>query len=255
MKLTVAYFYPELLNLYGDNGNVEIIATRAYKRGFEADVVRVNPSDTIDSAFMREVNFIFMGGGPDSSQKDMAEDLKINKGPYIKEYIENGGISLFVCGSYQLMGKYYKAADGTIVDGLSVFDFYTQHFGHTKPRCVGNAVCRLSASIISDPVFGAVNRVGEELVGFENHGGRTFLDASLTPLGTVVSGFGNNGQDGLEGLYYKNTLGTYLHGPLFSKNPHLCDFLLAKSLKVDTLKELDDRLIISAHTASKKLKR
>ena len=253
-KLRIAYFYSDLLNLYGDNGNVEILVHRARARGFLVEVLRVNPETNLTSAAMKSVNFVFMGGGPDSSQKYMGNDLREKKGPYLKEYIEAGGVGVFVCGAYQLLGKYYKSADGTVIDGLGILDTYTQHFGHDKPRCVGNVVCALAPGVLADPVFASVNGVGTTLVGFENHGGRTYLGNAAHALARVTAGFGNNGDDGTEGIIYKNTLGTYLHGPLFARNPHVVDWLMAKSLRLDTLRPLDDSLVIAAHTASKKLK-
>ncbi len=248
MKLRIAYFYPELLNLYGDRGNVDIMAYRARKRNIDVEVLSVNPSTDVTSHFMKAVDFVFAGGGPDSSQKSMGDDLRINKGPYLKEFVEGGGVGLFVCGSYQLMGNHYKAADGTVIEGLGIFDVYTRHFGRERQRCVGNIVCRVSGSFLTHPAF------GDTVVGFENHGGRTYLGDSGEPFGKVLSGCGNNSEDKTEGVVYKNCIGTYLHGPLFAKNPHVADYLLAKSLKLDTLTPLDDSLALAAHTTSRKLK-
>jgi len=254
MKLRIGYFYPTLLNLYGDNGNIEILTKRAQGRSIDVEVSYVDPSVTISNEVMRHFNIIFMGGGPDSGQKLMYEDLYKHKGSFVKDYIENGGVSLFICGSYQLLGHYYKAADGTILNGLGIFDLYTEHFGNYKPRCIGNVLCELTPQLLGNPVFDSVNKVGKTLVGFENHGGRTYLSSKMAPLAKVLVGYGNNAEDGTEGVIYKNSIGSYLHGPLLSKNPHLADFLIAKSLGLSSLNELDDSLILSAHTASGKLK-
>jgi CobQ-like glutamine amidotransferase family enzyme len=252
-KLTIGYFYKEELNLYGDTGNVEIIAHRANQRGLNAEIKVVGLHDSVTSPLMHEIDILFMGGGPDAGQKKMYEDLLQNKGSYIKDHIESGKVGLFICGSYQLLGKYYKSADGSILEGLSVLDYYTQHFGHDKPRCTGNVVAKINSTLLNDPVFSANNRIGATLVGFENHGGRTYLGKDLKSLASVEMGFGNNGEDKTEGLFYKNTFGTYLHGPILSRNPHLADYLIAKSLGFEKLDVLDDTFIISAHTASKKL--
>ena len=92
------------------------------------------------------------------------------------------------------------------------------------------------------------------LVGFENHSGRTYLGAQTKPFAKVIKGHGNNSEDGTEGVHYKNSIGTYMHGPIFSRNPHLADYLVAASLGLDRLESLDDSLILSAHIASKKLR-
>lgn len=249
MKLNIAYLYPEELNLYGDTGNIEVLVTRSKKRNIEVGIQKVDSKTRIGTNFFKNINIVFMGGGPDSGQKEMYKDLLENKGPYLKEYIENGGVALFICGSYQLMGNYYKSADNTILDGLGIYNIYTQHFGHKSKRCVGNIVCTLSQEILSDPVFSKNNHIGDSIVGFENHGGMTFLENNMTPLGNVTFGNGNNLEDTSEGVYYKNSIGTYFHGPILSKNPHIADFLIAKSLSIDALETLDDTIINKAHSA------
>jgi lipid II isoglutaminyl synthase (glutamine-hydrolysing) len=254
MKFVIGYLYPHLLNLYGDNGNVEILSSRAKARGFNVEVVRISTEAVLKPDSINHFNVVFMGGGPDSSQKLMYEDLYKNKKEFLRDYVESGGVGLFVCGSYQLLGNYYKAADGSVLQGLSIFNIHTEHFGNKKPRCIGNVVCEVSEELRRDPVFNAVNKVGSALVGFENHGGRTYLNDKILPLGKIVVGQGNNSEDGTEGVLYKNSIGTYLHGPLLARNPHLADYLIAKGLGLDSLQELDDSLIIAAHTASKKLK-
>ncbi len=257
MKLNIGYFYKDQLNLYGDNGNVEILQYRAEKRGIPVDVKQIGINTTSDQMAVLNINMIFMGGGPDSGQKEMYEDLISSKKNFLMDYINRGGVGLFICGSYQLLGKYYQTADGSLLEGLGIFDFYTKHFGNHKPRCIGNAVCEISPRILSDPLFLKINGLGGNLVGFENHGGRTYLnkDNKYAPLAKVLSGYGNNGEDGTEGVLFKNCLGSYLHGPILSKNPHLADYLIAKALKLEDLPPLDDTLITLAHTACIKLKK
>jgi len=202
----------------------------------------------------RNTNIVFMGGGPDSGQKDIYKDLLKNKAPYLQEYIEKGGVGLFICGSYQLLGNYYKTADGTILEGAQIFDLYTEQPGMGVPRCIGNTVAKLSNSILDDPIFRNNNYIGDYIVGFENHGGRTFLNEKSKPFAHILKGHGNNSEDGYEGLLYNNSIGTYFHGPILAKNPHLADYLIAKSLKLDKLEKLDDYLITSAHNTALKLK-
>lgn len=249
MKLTIHYFYPQELNLYGDTGNIEILYQRAKKRGLDVEVNMIDSASQMNGRMLQEGGIVFMGGGPDAGQKQMYRDLLENKGPYLEEYLANEGVGLFVCGSYQLMGHYYKAYDGSVLEGLGIFDFYTQHFGHIEPRCVGNMVCELSDEIVNDKYFKACQPFSETLVGFENHGGQTFLGDGVKPLAKVIKGNGNNSKDKTEGAIYKNALGTYLHGPVLSKNPFLADYLIAKSLKLENLNKLEDNIIIKAHSA------
>ena len=256
MRLRIGYFYPEQLNLYGDNGNVEILVYRAKKRGIDVEVENVGLQTSLGKKF----DLVLMGGGPDSSQKEVYEDLIKVKGVYLKDYINSGGFGLYICGAYQLLGNYYKSADGSVLEGLGAFDLYTEHFGNEellrnkKPRCIGNVVCELSDEFRHKEVFNSVNKIGSTLVGFENHGGRTYLGEKMLPLGKIITGHGNNSGDGYEGVLYKNSIGTYLHGPVLSRNPHLADYLVAASLGLDRLESLDDSLILSAHIASKKLR-
>lgn len=255
-KLTIGYFYKNLLNLYGDNGNVEILTYRALRRGFDVEVVEVEPDTKLTSELMSKFNLIFMGGGPDSSQKQMYEDLLTNKGKFLSDYIHSGGVGLYICGSYQLLGQHYKASDGLVLEGLKIFDFYTQHFGPKKPRCIGNTTAQLSPEILSDEYFRGVNFTGTKIVGFENHGGRTYLGKNLSPFAIIEKGHGNNSQDKTEGLLYKNTIGSYFHGPILSRNPHIADMLIAKAVGSTELRPSQlplDQLINSAHTASQKL--
>lgn len=248
MKLKIGYFYPNLLNLYGDTGNIEILVSRCKKREISVEVTYITIGTPIED--YKDVNLIFMGGGPDASQKAMYHDLFNNKKDFIIDYIENFKVALFICGSYQLVGHYYKAADGTVLEGLGAVDFYTCHFGKNKPRCIGNITCVLNSKLVEDPVFKRINHLGNTIVGFENHGGRTYLGSNVSSLAKVVRGYGNNGEDGTEGFVFKNSFGSYLHGPVLSRNPHLADLLIAKSIGTDQLVKLDDELIYNAHTAS-----
>ena len=248
MKLHIAYFYPKLLNLYGDTGNVEILAHRAKARNIDVEVTTIGVDTSLSPSLLDSVNFVFMGGGPDSSQKNLHQDLIGNKADFITDYIHNGGAGLYICGAYQLLGKYYKSSDGTEILGVGALNFYTEHFGTHKQRCVGNITCTFEKALKSE-ITKNYPHAPHTLVGFENHGGRTyFLSNELHPLATVKNGFGNNGEDKTEGTLYKNSVGTYLHGPILSKNPHLADLLIQKSLNIESLEPLSvDRYIWIAH--------
>ena len=236
-SLTILHMFPDLLNLYGDKGNIECMRKRLNWRGIDATVIAC----TYDEQFtdFDKVDIIFLGGGSDREQKIVCSALLKYK-QNLKDYVENGGTLVAVCGGYQLLGKYYALPDETI-EGLDILDIYTEH---GDPRLIGNIVLQNDA--ISQPI-----------VGFENHGGRTYI-GSHTPLGSVVKGFGNTGDTGAEGVRYKNVYATYLHGPLLPKNPQLCDAILTGALKqkypdFTALSALDDSMENQANEYMKKL--
>ena len=189
-----------------------------------------------------------MGGGEDTAQKQLYNDFINNKGKLIKQYIENNGVGLFICGGFQLLGNYYRPYEGKDIKGLGILDLYTQHYGRDKKRCVGNVVCKIeNLEFLKN----------KTLVGFENHGGRTYLN-DTKPLAKIKTGKGNNGNDKTEGAVYKNIIGTYLHGPILPKNPHLADHLIRVALEKRNKKEmdlpsLDDDLEWTAHKNALKL--
>ena len=255
MKLTVGYFYKDLLNLYGDNGNIEALMYRSKKRGIDFDIIEIGLGTEVDRNLLKKIDVVFMGGGPDSAQKSLYKDLVENKSGFLRDYIEGRGMGLYICGAYQLLGKYYKAADGNILKGLGIFDLYTEHVGDQRKRCVGNTIVKLNTKIVEDLYFKSVcGKFSNLITGFENHGGRTYLGETQEPLGFIKKGNGNNSKDGTEGIIYKNSIGTYFHGPFLVRNPHMADYIIAKSLNLDTIKPLDDYLTYSAYTASLKLK-
>jgi CobQ-like glutamine amidotransferase family enzyme len=259
-ELNIGYFYPELLNLYGDRGNIITLVQRSRWRGIGVRVTEYSLKDTFPSAAESQYpNIVFMGGGPDSAQLLVAEDLA-RRQEWFLEYARRGGVGLFICGAYQLMGHYYQDADGQKLAGVGLFDLYTRHFGPDKPRCIGNVVVALSPSLKSAVASLAPSpySLTPRLVGFENHGGRTYLGQEVTPLGQVERGYGNNGEDGSEGAVFHHCFGTYLHGPLLPKNPHLTDLLLLKALRKKYLEAvllspLDDTLEWQAHAAAQRL--
>lgn len=209
MKITIGHLYPDLLNLYGDRGNVQCLLKRCEWRGIEAEVVSFEQDDNVDFS---NLDIVLLGGGSDREQILVRDKLKKIQNSF-KEYVENDGVVIAICGGYQLLGKYYKTATETI-DGLHLLDITTEF---AEGRLIGNIV--LKSELFEMPV-----------VGFENHGGRTDLHGHQ-PLGKVLSGFGNDEKSGYEGVIYKNVIGTYLHGPLLPKNPELADWLLEKALE------------------------
>lgn len=230
MELNICHLYPDLLNVYGDVGNILVLKHRAEERGIKVNIVNVSLNDKFNKD---DIDIVFFGGGQDYEQSIVSEDLKNNKGEVLKQYIEDEKVLLAICGGYQLLGKHYISPNGEKLEGLSILDIYTE--GGEK-RLIGNTV-------IYNEEF------NETYVGFENHSGRTFI-GDLKPLGKCIHGYGNNGESGYEGCIYKNTFCTYFHGSLLSKNPELADRILTLALsnKYDniSLSPLDDTFEIKA---------
>lgn len=244
MNLKVLYLYPELLNLYGDRGNIETLYYRTSKRGIGFEVKEAPLGKVLNKEDFEWANFVFMGGGSDLNQKILYEDLLLNKKGFLSDYIQSGKVGLFICGAYQLLGNYYETEKGEKLQGLGILNFYTKNEG-AKNRSVGNIKTLLNKDI-KDAVF--KTKQDRFLFGFENHGGQTYFSDKLSPLGKVISGFGNNRKEKTEGLIYKHTFGTYLHGPLLPNNPTFCDYLIKRSLDIKELDPINDSLIVSARS-------
>lgn len=220
MKLKIAHLYPKLLNLYGDHGNILILAQRAKWRGIDVEVDELSCGDVLRP---EAYDLLFLGGGPDQEQSLVGRDLQ-QKAPSLHEAVENGVVLLSICGGYQLLGQYYRTRAGEEIPGIGLFGVYTVAGAR---RLEGNIAVSVPFLPTACPV-----------VGFENHSGQTFFLAgpprgaaeATRPLGRVLFGFGNNESERLEGARYKNAFGTYLHGPLLAKNPHLADYLLSLAL-------------------------
>ena len=242
IRLTIHHLYADMMNLYGDRGNVIAIKKRAEWRGIPVEVVDVGLEETIKPTPSADL-FLF-GGGQDREQALLAEDLSGTKGADLRAIVEDGGVVLGVCGGYQLMGHYYETPEGEKLPGVGIFDMYTRPRRPDEARLIGNVLVQVRA-----PESGAVH----EIVGFENHGGRTELGDEVEPLGEVIVGYGNNGEDGTEGARRLNAYGTYLHGSLLPKNPWLTDQLILNALRrVDEnveLEPLDDAAERSAFTS------
>lgn len=221
-SLKIAHLFPELLNLYGDSGNIITLARRLEWRGLQCTIQEVAIDDTPS---FTNVDLVFIGGGSDREQEIVARKLQAHKCD-LQAFVADGGCLLAVCGGYQLLGHYYQLGEEK-VGGLSLVDLYTDR---GDPRLIGNVI--VESDLTSTPV-----------VGYENHAGRTYLGEGVQPFGRVVYGFGNDGTSGFEGARYKNVLGTYIHGPLLPKNPGIADWALSAALERKyglTLKNQDE---------------
>ena len=210
--LTLGHLYPAQLNLYGDRGNIITLQRRSMLRGIALRVVQLGIGDALAPD---EYDLLFIGGGQDREQAPVAQDIFEMKGIGLWAAVEDDMPVLAVCGGYQLLAHYYRPASGPDMRGLGIFDAWTIHKGAHVPRCIGDI---------------AIEWNGSTLVGFENHGGRTYL-GTAKPLGRVLKGHGNNSEDRSEGAIYRHAFGTYLHGSLLPENPHFADHLLALALQ------------------------
>ncbi len=235
-RLRTANLYPDVMNIYGDRGNVLALKYRCAQRAIELVVDDINVGDAFDPG---AYDLALIGGGQDREQRRIAGDL-VAKGPALREAIDDGMPALAVCGGFQLFGHRYVDHQGGIIPGIGVFDMETRHPGPRADRCIGDVVLATSLG---------------EVVGFENHGGRTYLAPGQAPFGKVRRGFGNNAEGGDEGARHRNAIGTYLHGSLLPKNPALADELIRLALKRRygedvELPSLDDTAENAAHAAA-----
>lgn len=226
MELNIIHFYPDLLNLYGDKGNLSALTKRASWRGISVSLTACTKEDAIPD--LQTADILFLGGGPDKAEEMVCGLLK-EKQEELKAYIEDDGVLLATCGGFPMLGKEFPVAEG-VTEGLGILDFTTE-----KPqgRYIGNVV--VESSLTKQPIVGFENRTGKTLIG------------EYQPLGKVICGHGNTGDGAYEGLLYKNVIGTHLHGPLLPKNPELCDVILSRALKkkypdFTELEPLDDAM-------------
>ncbi|MEW5820575.1 MAG: glutamine amidotransferase [Cyanobacteriota bacterium] len=242
MKINIAHLFPDLLNIYGDRGNILTISNRCKWRNIEVEITEVDIEDNIDP---EKYDFYFIGGGQDQQQITVAKRLK-EIAPLVKEAVDSGAVILAICGGYQLLGHYYQPFNADKLEGISILDAYTVA-GNT--RFIGNVTIEIDKTLNLNP---------STLVGFENHSGLTYLGENVRPIGKTIIGNGNNGKDFTEGAVYKHVYGTYLHGSLLPKNPHFADLLIRQALsrKYNTveLDALDDQLELTAHNKGIKRK-
>jgi hypothetical protein len=212
-KIVVGHLYPEYLNIYADRGNMAVLERRADWRGIGFDYRTIGLGE---DANPDEYDLYYVGGGQDREQALVAPDLA-TKGESLREAVDGGAAFLAVCGGYQLLGRFYRDRSGAELPGIGLLPHHTVA---GERRMIGDVLleCELEPGR------------RRTLAGFENHAGRTYLDEGAEPLGRVVAGFGNNGEDGVEGSRLGNALGTYLHGPLLPRNPWLADWLIGKAL-------------------------
>lgn len=247
MKLIIGYLYPDLMNIYGDTGNIITLKKRCQWRGIEVTIKEISLGDKLKKG---DVDIFFFGGGQDQQQNLVAEDLqKSGKGNVIKSEVERGVPLLSICGGYQLLGEYYQPFDAPKLEGVGLFPVYTTA---SNDRMIGNII--IDSSVICHPditchpeldsgshtIVAPSQRIDNTLlIGFENHSGKTYLKEGATPLGKVIKGWGNNGADQTEGCLYKNAIGCYMHGSLLPKNPNLADWLIKKALETKGSKDID----------------
>ncbi len=233
MELKICHLYPDILNLYGDRGNVICMEHRLRWRDIDVVTTGVSIGEPLHAA---DYDLFFIGGGQDFEQEVLLGDLGGGKADEIKAAVADGKTFLAICGGYQMLGAYYKTWDGVQCDFIGALDLYT--IG-SKERMIGNYM------------FTCEELNGQTVVGFENHSGKTYLGSGVRPMGKVLTGHGNNGEDGGEGARYNNVFATYSHGCLLPKNPVLCDHILTTALaqKYGTvqLEPLDDTLEQNAH--------
>ncbi|WP_036481709.1 type 1 glutamine amidotransferase [Myxosarcina sp. GI1] len=227
MKLSIGWLYPNLMSTYGDRGNVICLQQRCQWRDMEVEIVPLQRETAI--AEFKRVDLIVGGGAQDRQQEIVMRDLRGAKADALRTMLEANTPGVFTCGSPQLLGHYYEPALGQRIEGLGLLDLVSKHPGINAKRCIGNLVFEIAASPLAEELQAML---GEKpiAIGFENHGGRTYLN-SVQPLGKVVSGLGNNGEDGWEGAFYGNAIATYAHGPLLPKNPFIADWLIKKALQ------------------------
>lgn len=207
--INICHLYYDILNLYGDNGNIRTMEKRLAWRGIDSKVTKLSFGEVEKNDY----DIIFIGGGQDFEQEILVKDLFAHKATWLKEEIEKGTVILGICGGYQMLGKFYEAADGTRVDFLGGIDVYTTA---SDKRMIGNFMYEYTKE----------NGETFPIIGFENHNGQTWLGDGVKPMGRIIKGYGNNGEDGTEGARYKNVFATYSHGPLLPKNARIADELL-----------------------------
>ena len=207
MKLRICHLYGNLMNTYGDNGNLLMLQHRAKKLGYEVETTLISLEEDFNA---EDFDIVMFGGGQDYEQTVVAKDLQ-NKKDALIQYIEDNGVVVAICGGFQLLGRYYVNASGERLNGISAIDVCTN--GQFPSRLIGDI-----------EIFN--EEFGETYLGYENHIGRTYLGKNMKPLGKVVKGFGNNEEDHVEGCHYKNVFCSYFHGPILVRNQHLANRII-----------------------------
>lgn len=250
LELIIGWLYPTLMSTYGDRGNVICLKQRAQWRGIGVKVMLLEQQASAEQ--LEQVDILMGGGAQDRQQEIVMRDLQGRKAEMLRAKIEKGTPGVFTCGAPQLLGHYYEPALGQRIEGLGLLDLVSKHPGYKASRCIGNVVFELTASPLADDLKAMLGKL-PVVIGFENHGGRTYLE-NVQPLGRVLKGYGNNGEDGTEGAFYRHAIATYSHGPLLPKNPFIADWLIQTALRQKyqkdiSLEPLDDTLANLAREA------
>lgn len=239
-KLTIGWLYARQMSTYGDRGNILTIWKRARWRGISVSVREIDFKEKVDPT---RFDLYFFGGGQDQAQKKVSDDLIKYKKEDLKKAARLGSVFFAICGGYQLLGQYYHPFAEPELPGIGLLDVVTVA---SNQRMIGNIVIETNSML---PKIG-----GNLMVGFENHSGKTYLGKKANPLGKVLVGSGNNGEDRAEGAFQGNVFGCYLHGPVLPKNPFFADFLIRKALARHYgevgLDHIDDNLELTAHDAA-----
>ena len=258
-KLVIGWLYPQLMSTYGDKGNIIVLQKRCEWRGITVEVIPIEEHTT--DTQLNSIDLLFGGGAQDREQEIVIHHLRKKK-KIIAQKIDDFMPALFVCGAPQLLGNYYEPGEGKKIEGLGIFDMHSEQPNTPEPRLIGNVIANILwenlPNYSSGPAFHHTKEKQSQhdayIVGFENHGGRTYLGKNAKPFAKVIKGNGNNGKDGTEGIVYKNAIGSYLHGPLLPKNPEIADWLIQTALekKYETevrLEKLDNTLSLQAKEA------
>ena len=251
LTLNICHLYPDLMDTYGDKGNIIALEKRCQWREIKTTLTAISVGDKLDTD---KFDIYFFGGGQDRQQEIVGRDLP-KKAKDLKKTVESGAVLLSICGGYQLLQNYFKTLDGTMIKGIGLFDAHT--LGSTT-RMIQNLWIDLEENLVKEikEIYPTIDngQLTTDLIGFENHSGKTYLGKNLKPLGKVIKGAGNNGEDKTEGAVYKNAFGCYLHGSILPKNPHFADYLIVKALErrygPTKLKPLDDSLEWQAHNSA-----
>jgi CobQ-like glutamine amidotransferase family enzyme len=231
-QINIVHLYPKEMNIYGDNGNILVLQKRLQWRNIDHKVHMVGVGDK----FPPNVDIVIGGGGQDAGQSTIADDLQ-DKSETLEYLAYDKKVPmLMICGMYQMFGHYFKTLSGQKIPGIGILDIYTEA---SDTRIIGNIVCKSNCG---------------NLLGYENHSGKTYLQKDTKPLGTTNIGFGNNGDDGTEGAVMNNVFGSYLHGPILAKSPAFADLLLTKAINQSgqsvVFDTLDDNLELNASTSA-----
>jgi len=252
LSLKFVHLYPDEMNIYGDMGNVLTLKRRCEWRGIRLEISKV----TLESNDFIKGDIYFMGGGQDNDMYKVFEDLKDSKNTFLKEELENKKQFLLICGGFQLFGNHFIDFQGRNINGLGFLHLETKApSDNLHDRCLGNLVTEIDSKHFNEIQKYYGSKASKYLVGFENHGGQTyFIDNSLTPLGKVLVGSGNNSKEKIEGVLHENIIGSYMHGSLLPKNPHLADLIIGRALTQKygeefKLEPLEDKIEWDAHKA------